>query len=861
MRDSFLPAILIFVFLLCVSCGGGGGSGGSGQENNSPEASAGDDQIVEEQTTVNLTGNGTDSDGTISSYKWSQFSGEAVTLNNADTDEAIYVSPTVKDPTALGFRLTVTDDQGASASDEVNHTVMPVNETPVANAGSNLFAAEQVLVNLDGSQSSDSDGSIVSYSWRQTGGPIVELNNADTATPSFVSPDVTELLTFDLTVTDDEEAEDVDTLQIGVAEVLFATDFDDGDQSMWTVINDSSINSNWTVATGEYYQTEYVEHRSSGNPFDQSYHRGTYSYLNIPGSLNWSNYRFSVEIIPLLNNLENVSEGNDIGIIFRYQDNNNYYRISFSSRYGFSRLEKKVSGAFSTLSVNSRGYFEEEKINISVEIYGSLIQVFKDDEPLFSVIDSDITEGTVALYCQDRVKFDNVLVTQNNPAPAVVLSSPIAHSVITTDTIEVSAVATNVPLNGSVAFKLDDGPDIVISTPPPFYTYQFMSVSQGEHKVEAILQDEFGFELARDTNEGIGVLGDYYVAVGDSITNGDYDNFRSDNISQDERIIASQGYEANLGDLLTTSLSIPQIVYNEGLGGDTSQDADELRIDSILSRHEQTNKVLILLGTNDSGNGATPAAEYQDNMQSLVDKVTLEGKEAWVALVPPTFDPDDPGAPDELRNQQIEIYNNVITSQLIGMQLGPNFYDYFLASGSNRSSLFYDHLHPNGLGYAVMAHLWHNELNPFNTVPLPFVVEDLLPLYCKQNLLEMGDNYYIDEAYTLTSFPPELDGGIWIMTSNDDGTETASNFLSFIIDFTATVYVAYDSNASIPDWLSSFNDTGLEIHTTDPFTPALQLFSMPVTSSPAPLILGANHAPGGDGVSNYIAIVVPFENP
>jgi hypothetical protein len=99
------------------------------------------------------------------------------------------------------------------------------------------------------------------------------------------------------------------------------------------------------------------------------------------------------------------------------------------------------------------------------------------------------------------------------------------------------------------------------------------------------------------------------------------------------------------------------------------------------------------------------------------------------------------------------------------------------------------------------------------------------------------------------------------MTSNDDRTETASNFLSFIIDFTATLYVAYDSNAPIPSWLSSFNDTGLEIHTTDPFTPILQLFSMPVTSSPVPLILGANHAPPGDGVSNYIAIVVPSENP
>jgi hypothetical protein len=44
--------------------------------------------------------------------------------------------------------------------------------------------------------------------------------------------------------------------------------------------------------------------------------------------------------------------------------------------------------------------------------------------------------------------------------------------------------------------------------------------------------------------------------------------------------------------------------------------------------------------------------------------------------------------------------------------MGPDFYDYFLGGGHNRFSLFSDIWHPNALGHVVMAHLWHNAINP-----------------------------------------------------------------------------------------------------------------------------------------------------
>ena len=86
-----------------------------------PTAQAGADRTVEPGATVTLNGSGTDSDGTIQGYAWSQVSGESVTLQNANTARATFTAPAVAGD--LVFRLTVTDNDGATGIDEVTITV------------------------------------------------------------------------------------------------------------------------------------------------------------------------------------------------------------------------------------------------------------------------------------------------------------------------------------------------------------------------------------------------------------------------------------------------------------------------------------------------------------------------------------------------------------------------------------------------------------------------------------------------------------------------------------------------------------------------------------------------------------------
>ena len=114
--------------LMIAGCGNGGGNGnGDGPgENLTPIADAGADQSVEEQVVVELDAtNSRDDDGSIVTYAWSQVGIPAVALTGADTATASFTAPTTGQITVLVFRLTVTDDQGATHSDEVSVTVSP----------------------------------------------------------------------------------------------------------------------------------------------------------------------------------------------------------------------------------------------------------------------------------------------------------------------------------------------------------------------------------------------------------------------------------------------------------------------------------------------------------------------------------------------------------------------------------------------------------------------------------------------------------------------------------------------------------------------------------------------------------------
>ncbi len=116
----------------------------SSTNNQAPSVDAGNTQTVAMNTTVTLSANATDSDGTIASYQWTQVSGTSVTLTNANSATASFTAPSVNSNTNLVFKVVVTDDQGATAEDTVTITVKAAQITepePVDNdsSGGSIF--------------------------------------------------------------------------------------------------------------------------------------------------------------------------------------------------------------------------------------------------------------------------------------------------------------------------------------------------------------------------------------------------------------------------------------------------------------------------------------------------------------------------------------------------------------------------------------------------------------------------------------------------------------------------------------------------------------------------------------------------
>ncbi len=179
--------------------------------NRPPTADAGPDQTVTDtdgngSESVTLDGSGsTDPDGTIVGYVWTEGGNQIATGMTATVSLAVG-SHTIT--------LTVTDNAGATATDQATVTVNAGNRPPTADAGPDQTVTDtdgngSEVVTLDGSASTDPDGTIVSYVWTEGGNQIA------TGMTATVSLAVAAHL-IDLTVTDDDGATASDQVLITV---------------------------------------------------------------------------------------------------------------------------------------------------------------------------------------------------------------------------------------------------------------------------------------------------------------------------------------------------------------------------------------------------------------------------------------------------------------------------------------------------------------------------------------------------------------------------------------------------------------------------------------------------------------------
>ena len=212
----------IYKFILTVTDNDGGiGSDSTfvtviNPASNIPTANAGADMTIQLPIdSVTLNGSGSDPKGKIIAYKWTKVSGPAGTT-------IVDATSFTTDVTGLSqgiykFVLSVEDSSGTIGTDTVQVIVKAANIPPVANAGNDTtISLPATSVTLDGSGSTDADGTIVAYQWEKIAGPSKgSIGNATEAQVTITGLEEG-VYEYELTVTDNDGAKTSDTVQVTV---------------------------------------------------------------------------------------------------------------------------------------------------------------------------------------------------------------------------------------------------------------------------------------------------------------------------------------------------------------------------------------------------------------------------------------------------------------------------------------------------------------------------------------------------------------------------------------------------------------------------------------------------------------------
>lgn len=297
------------------------------QPNIPPICNAGQDTtLILPTNSYQAHATASDPDGSIVSQHWVQFKG----VNPATISNANILNPLISNLQAdvYGFSLTVTDNFGATFTDTIFITVLPIpNQPPVCNAGGNVIITLPVDSFQVAATASDPDGFITSYAWAKLSGGTATISNVSILNP-LISNLVQGTYQFKLTVTDNSGATATSVLTITVNHALnIPPSVNAGNNGNITLPTNTFqvigatatdqdgiiISTVWTKLSGGTYT---ISNPNSLNPLFSNLVQGTYQFILTATDDSGAVGRDTLEII--VNHARNlppvVNAGNDTTI-------------------------------------------------------------------------------------------------------------------------------------------------------------------------------------------------------------------------------------------------------------------------------------------------------------------------------------------------------------------------------------------------------------------------------------------------------------------------------------------------------------------------------------------------------------------
>ncbi len=272
--------------------------------------------------------------------------------------------------------------------------------------------------------------------------------------------------------------------------VFLAADFEGGNVAGWQVVDEGTLDgpSIWRAPAGRLDQSSAIH-----GPDDAATERrqGTYAYWSDAAALGWSNYTFSAI-------LHTPSDGG-IGVLFRYQNPANYYKLELDERRHFRKLLAWVNGVETLLAGEAQGYATNTDLELKLEVAGNRIFATLDRVPLFGgiITNGALARGTVAVYCWDSpgVTFDEVVVAPwpSNAPPAVALTNPTNGAAVVAPA-DLTLTATASDPDGISQVRFFAGTNLLGTvTNGPAYSLSWSNVPAGDYTITAQAADTRGF--------------------------------------------------------------------------------------------------------------------------------------------------------------------------------------------------------------------------------------------------------------------------------------------------------------------------------------------------------------------------------
>ncbi len=184
-------------------------------QNMPPVVNAGGNIVMAlPANSTTLTGTASDVDGTIASYSWSRVIGP-ITYNLGTADAATTAVTNLTQGTYI-FKLTATDNNGATGSDIVTVTVINsgANRPPVAFAGNAITITLPANSTTLSGSGTDADGTVTSYAWTKLSGPAGFVFGSENAATTTLTNLAQGTYLFKLTVTDNTGATGSDNVTV-----------------------------------------------------------------------------------------------------------------------------------------------------------------------------------------------------------------------------------------------------------------------------------------------------------------------------------------------------------------------------------------------------------------------------------------------------------------------------------------------------------------------------------------------------------------------------------------------------------------------------------------------------------------------